>query len=104
MAFEAKQLLHLMIHFVLQQRIFLRECIQCLGCADKLRYEALTDSALYEDDGELRIEFDKEAKIISIIDNGIGMTRDEAIEHLGTIAKSGTAQFLSGLVRERIHS
>ena len=99
-----------MIHSLYSNKeIFLRELVSnASDAADKLRYEALTDSALYEDDGELqiRIEFDKEAKTVSIIDNGIGMTRDEAIEHLGTIAKSGTAQFLSGLSgdEKKIHS
>ncbi len=98
---EAKQLLHLMIHSLYSNKeIFLRELISnASDAADKLRFEALNNSALYENDSELkiRVEFDKEAKTVSIIDNGIGMTRDEVIENLGTIAKSGTAQFLSNM-------
>ena len=98
---EAKQLLHLMIHSLYSNReIFLRELVSnASDAADKLRFQALSDGSLYEDDSELaiRIEFDKEAKTVSIIDNGIGMTRDDVVEHLGTIAKSGTAQFLENL-------
>ncbi|VUD56631.1 Chaperone protein HtpG [Thalassocella blandensis] len=98
---EAKQLLHLMIHSLYSNKeIFLRELISnASDAADKLRFEALENGELYEDDPELkiRVEFDKEAKTVSIIDNGIGMTRDEVVQNLGTIAKSGTAQFLSNL-------
>lgn len=98
---EAKQLLHLMIHSLYSNKeIFLRELVSnASDAADKLRFAALKDDALYEDDSELkiRIRFDKEAKTVSISDNGVGMSRDEVIEHLGTIAKSGTAQFLSQL-------
>jgi molecular chaperone HtpG len=98
---EAKQLLHLMIHSLYSNKeIFLRELISnASDAADKLRFEALSDSSLYEDDAELniRVDFDKEAKTVTISDNGIGMSRDEVVEHLGTIAKSGTAQFLSNL-------
>lgn len=98
---EAKQLLHLMIHSLYSNReIFLRELVSnASDAADKLRFKALSDDSLYEDDSELaiRIEFDKDAKTITIIDNGIGMNRDDVIEHLGTIAKSGTAQFLDNL-------
>ncbi|BFM16706.1 molecular chaperone HtpG [Maricurvus nonylphenolicus] len=98
---EAKQLLHLMIHSLYSNKeIFLRELISnASDAADKLRFEALSDSSLYEDDAELniRVDFDKEAKTVTITDNGIGMSRDEVVEHLGTIAKSGTAQFLSNL-------
>ena len=98
---EAKQLLHLMIHSLYSNKeIFLRELISnASDAADKLRFEALKNDDLFEGDSELkiRIEFDKEAKTISIIDNGIGMSRDEVVSNLGTIAKSGTAQFLSSL-------
>ncbi|MGI9285018.1 MAG: molecular chaperone HtpG [Pseudomonadales bacterium] len=98
---EAKQLLHLMIHSLYSNKeIFLRELISnASDAADKLRFEALSDGSLYEDDPELKIqiEFDKEAKTITLSDNGIGMSRDEVIANLGTIAKSGTAQFLENL-------
>ena len=98
---EAKQLLHLMIHSLYSNReIFLRELISnASDAADKLRFEALSDGGLYENDPDLaiRIHFDKEAKTITLSDNGIGMNREEVINHLGTIAKSGTAQFMSQL-------
>lgn len=98
---EAKQLLHLMIHSLYSNKeIFLRELISnASDAADKLRFKALADDSLYEGDSELaiRVEFDKEAKTLTIIDNGIGMSRDEVVEHLGTIAKSGTAQFMASL-------
>ena len=98
---EAKQLLHLMIHSLYSNKeIFLRELISNASDAvDKLRFEALADSSLYEDapDLRVRIDADSEAGTITIHDNGIGMSREEAMEHLGTIAKSGTAQFLGGL-------
>lgn len=98
---EAKQLLHLMIHSLYSNReIFLRELVSnAADAADKLRFEALNNDSLYEGDGELkiRIDFDKDAKTLTLTDNGIGMSRDEVIENLGTIAKSGTAQFLSNL-------
>ena len=98
---EVKQLLHLMIHSLYSNKeIFLRELISnAADASDKLRYEALSDNALYEDDATLkiRIEFDKEANTISISDNGIGMSRDEVIANLGTIAKSGTGEFLKNL-------
>lgn len=98
---EAKQLLQLMIHSLYSNKeIFLRELISnASDAADKLRFEALSDAKLYEDDADLaiRVEFDKEAKTVTISDNGIGMSRDEVIEHLGTIAKSGTAEFLKKL-------
>ena len=98
---EAKQLLQLMIHSLYSNReIFLRELVSNASDAtDKLRFEALKDGSLYEDDSELaiRVEFDKEAKTVTITDNGIGMNREEVISHLGTIAKSGTAQFLEQL-------
>lgn len=96
---EAKQLLQLMIHSLYSNKeIFLRELISnASDAADKLRFEAVSNDSLYEGDGELkiRIDFDSEAKTITISDNGIGMSRDEVIANLGTIAKSGTAEFLS---------
>ncbi|MFZ9345897.1 MAG: molecular chaperone HtpG, partial [Burkholderiaceae bacterium] len=98
---EVKQLLHLMIHSLYSNRdIFLRELVSNASDAcDKLRVEALTQSELYEGDGELkiRVSLDKDARTITISDNGIGMSRDEAIAHLGTIAKSGTKEFMSHL-------
>jgi len=98
---EAKQLLHLMIHSLYSNKeIFLRELVSnASDAADKLRFLALSNGDLYENDAELkiRVEFDKDAKTVTIADNGIGMNRDDVIEHLGTIAKSGTANFLSNL-------
>lgn len=98
---EAKQLLHLMIHSLYSNKeIFLRELISNASDAvDKLRFEGLKSPDLYENDAELkvRVEVDEEAKTITITDNGIGMSRDEIIDNLGTIAKSGTSQFLQNL-------
>ena len=98
---EAKQLLHLMIHSLYSNKeIFLRELISNSSDAiDKLRFAALSDDSLLEGRGdyEVRVDVDKEANTITISDNGIGMTRDEVVENLGTIAKSGTAAFLDGL-------
>ena len=102
---EVKQLLHLMIHSLYSNReIFLRELVSNASDAcDKLRFEALDNGALYEDDSELkiRIGFDAEAKTITIADNGIGMSRDEAIAHLGTIARSGTKEFFGKLTGDQ---
>ena len=102
---EAKQLLHLMIHSLYSNKeIFLRELVSnASDAADKLRFEALEESKLYEDDPDLhiRLAFDKDAKTLTISDNGIGMNREEAVNHLGTIAKSGTAQFLSDLTGDQ---
>ncbi|MCK2095738.1 molecular chaperone HtpG [Thauera aromatica] len=102
---EVKQLLHLMIHSLYSNReIFLRELVSNASDAcDKLRFEALDNGALYEDDGELkiRIAFDAEAKTITVADNGIGMSRDEAVAHLGTIAKSGTKEFFGKLTGDQ---
>lgn len=101
---EVKQLLHLMIHSLYSNKeIFLRELVSnAADAADKLRYLALTNDALYEGDGELRIRIsaDKEKGTVTIEDNGVGMTRDGVIEHLGTIAKSGTADFFKNLSGE----
>ena len=98
---EVTQILQLMIHSLYSNKeIFLRELVSnAADAADKLRFKALEDSALYEGDGELRVRigFDKEARTITISDNGIGMSRDDVISHLGTIAKSGTAEFFSNL-------
>ena len=98
---EAKQLLHLMIHSLYSNReIFLRELISnASDAADKLRFEALSDNGLYDGDSDLqiKIDLDPDAGIITLHDNGVGMSKEEVIENLGTIAKSGTAQFLNTL-------
>ncbi|CAI8801428.1 molecular chaperone HtpG [Methylocaldum szegediense] len=98
---EVKQLLHLMIHSLYSNKeIFLRELISnASDAADKLRFLALGNDALYEGDSELkiRVEFDKTKRTLSVIDNGIGMTRDEVRENIGTIARSGTRQFFESL-------
>jgi molecular chaperone HtpG len=98
---EVKQLLQLMIHSLYSNKeIFLRELISNASDAeDKLRFAALKDEALYEGDSELsiRLDYDKEAGTVTLTDNGIGMTRDDVIANLGTIAKSGTAEFLKQL-------
>ncbi|MFT5805040.1 MAG: molecular chaperone HtpG [Candidatus Paceibacteria bacterium] len=102
---EAKQLLQLMIHSLYSNKeIFLRELISNSSDAiDKLRFESLSHSDLLGDDSEfkIQIDIDKEAGTITITDNGIGLTRDDAISHLGTIAKSGTAQFFSALTGDQ---
>lgn len=102
---EAKQLLHLMIHSLYSNKeIFLRELISNASDAvDKLRFEALSNPKLLNKDSELKvqIDFDQEANTITLSDNGIGMTRDEVISNLGTIAKSGTAQFLDSLTGDQ---
>ena len=98
---EVKQLLHLMIHSLYSNKeIFLRELVSnAADAADKLRFEAITHPELLEGGGELRIriEADPAARTLTIDDNGIGMSREEAITHLGTIAKSGTGEFLKNL-------
>ncbi|MHA7848079.1 molecular chaperone HtpG [Serratia sp. D1N4] len=98
---EVKQLLHLMIHSLYSNKeIFLRELISnASDAADKLRFRALSTPDLYEGDGELRVRlsFDKEKRTLTIVDNGIGMNREEVIENLGTIAKSGTKAFLESI-------
>jgi len=107
MAFQAevKQLLQLMIHSLYSNKeIVLRELISnASDAADKLRFEALADSALYGNDSELkiRIAFDKEARTLTIADNGIGMSRDEVIANIGTIAKSGTKEFFNALTGDQ---
>ncbi|MDF7667470.1 molecular chaperone HtpG [Orbaceae bacterium ESL0727] len=102
---EVKQLLHLMIHSLYSNKeIFLRELISnASDAADKLRFKALEDPNLYAGDTELgvRIAADKEAGTITISDNGIGMTRDEVVENLGTIAKSGTKAFLESIGNDK---
>ena len=98
---EVRQLLHLMIHSLYSNpEIFLRELVSNASDAcDKLRFEALGDDALYEGDSELRIEIsvDKAARTLTLRDNGVGMSRQEVIDNLGTIARSGTKQFLEKL-------
>ncbi len=98
---EVAQLLHLVTHALYSNKdIFLRELVSNASDAcDKLRFEALNDAGLYEDapNLEVRVGFDPEAKTITITDNGIGMSAQEAIDHLGTIAKSGTKDFMSRL-------
>ena len=102
---EVKQLLRLMIHSLYSNKeIFLRELISNASDAcDKLRFEALSDAALYEGDAELKIRlaYDKDARTITISDNGIGMSRNEVIEHIGTIARSGTREFLDRLTGDQ---
>ncbi|MBA1147150.1 molecular chaperone HtpG [Ectothiorhodospiraceae bacterium WFHF3C12] len=102
---EVQQLLNLMIHSLYSNKeIFLRELISnASDAADKLRFEALKDQSLLEDDPELkiRVTFDPEARTVTVTDNGIGMTRDDAVDNLGTIAKSGTRQFLDALTGDQ---
>lgn len=102
---EARQILHLMTHSLYSNKeIFLRELISNASDAcDKLRFEALADAELYQGDSELKItvDFDKDAKTVTIRDNGIGMTREEVIENIGTIASSGTRKFLDKLTGDQ---
>lgn len=102
---EAKQLLHLMIHSLYSNKeIFLRELISNASDAiDKLRFQALSNPDLMgeQNDLKIRIDFDKDARTITVTDNGIGMTRDETVSHLGTIARSGTAQFIQTLTGDQ---
>lgn len=102
---EVKQLLHLMIHSLYSNKeIFLRELVSNASDAcDKLRFEAIDHPDLFEGDSELRIrvEFDKDARTITITDNGIGLSRDEAVANLGTIARSGTREFFSQLTGDK---
>lgn len=102
---EVKQLLHLMIHSLYSNKeIFLRELISnASDAADKLRFLSLSQSDIMEGDGDLkiRLEFDADKKTVTISDNGIGMNRDDVISHLGTIAKSGTGDFLKNLTGDQ---
>jgi molecular chaperone HtpG len=104
---EVRQLLQLMIHSLYSNKeIFLRELISnASDAADKLRFEALANPDLLADDPELgiHIEVDKKKKTLTVIDNGIGMSRDELVENLGTIAKSGTAEFLKQMTGDKKH-
>ncbi len=102
---EVKQLLNLMIHSLYgNKEIFLRELISnASDAADKLRFEALSNNALYGSDADLKIHvaFDKQARTITVSDNGIGMSRDEVIHNIGTIAKSGTREFFDALTGDQ---
>ncbi len=102
---EVKQLLNLMIHSLYSNKeIFLRELISnASDAADKLRFEALTDNALMENDAELkiRVSYDPKARTVTVTDNGIGMSRDEVIANIGTLAKSGTREFLASLTGDQ---
>jgi molecular chaperone HtpG len=102
---EVKQLLNIVVHSLYSNKeIFLRELISnASDASDKLRFEGLSDSALYENEPDLKIKisFDEKAKTITISDTGIGMSRDEVIDNLGTIAKSGTKEFLSRLTGDQ---
>ena len=103
---EVRQLLKLMIHSLYSNKeIFLRELISnASDAADKLRFEALADPTLLgEDELAIRIELDKEKRLLSVIDNGIGMSRDELVDNLGTIARSGTAEFLEQMTGDQQH-
>ncbi|MEE8281659.1 MAG: molecular chaperone HtpG, partial [Gammaproteobacteria bacterium] len=102
---EVKQLLHLMIHSLYSNKeIFLRELISnASDAADKLRFEGISNPDLLENNPEfkIRVDFDKDAGTISVTDNGIGMSRDDVVEQLGTIARSGTAEFLNELTGDQ---
>jgi molecular chaperone HtpG len=102
---EVKQLLHLMIHSLYSNKeIFLRELISnASDAADKLRFEALSDASLYGTDAglKIRVSFDQAARTLSVSDNGVGMSRDEVIANIGTIAKSGTREFFQALTGDQ---
>lgn len=102
---EVRQLLKLMIHSLYSNKeIFLRELISnASDAADKLRFEGLTDAALYESDSDLkiRVSYDAAARTVTVADNGIGMSRQEVIDHIGTIAKSGTREFFDSLTGDQ---
>src|SRR5688572_11009871 len=102
---EVKQLLSLMIHSLYSNKeIFLRELISnAADAADKLRFEALSNNALYESDAELkiRVSVDKPARTVTVSDNGVGMSREEVVQNIGTIAKSGTREFFQSLTGEQ---
>src|SRR5438132_9700309 len=102
---EVKQLLHLMVHSLYgNKEIFLRELVSnASDAADRLRFEAMADPALFESDPDLKIHvaYDKDARTITVSDNGIGMSREEVVEQIGTIAKSGTHEFLQSLTGDQ---
>src|SRR3954462_12291230 len=102
---EVKQLLNLMIHSLYSNKeIFLRELVSnASDAADKLRFEALSNNSLYGADADLkiRVSFDKAARTITVSDNGIGMSRDEVVQNIGTIAKSGAREFFQSLTGEQ---
>jgi molecular chaperone HtpG len=102
---EVKQLLHLMIHSLYgNKEIFLRELVSNASDAcDKLRFEALANGALLADDPDLkiRVSYDASARTITVSDNGVGMSRTEVIEHIGTIARSGTREFFKNLAADQ---
>src|SRR5512141_1468779 len=102
---EVKQLLHLMIHSLYSNKeIFLRELVSnASDAADKLRFEAIAKPELYENDSELAIDlsFDPKARTLTIADNGVGMSRDEVIANIGTIARSGTREFFKSLTGDQ---
>src|SRR3979490_1731885 len=102
---EVTQLLHLMIHSLNgNKQIFLRELVSNASDAcDRLRFDSISSAALLEDDADLRIRvsYDKAARTITVADNGIGMSRQEVVDHIGTIAKSGTKEFLQTLTSDR---
>ena len=103
---EVKQLLHLMVHSLYgNKEVFLRELVSnASDAADKLRFEAIATPALFEGDSELkiRVAFDPAARTVTVSDNGIGMSRDEVITNIGTIAKSGTREFLAALTGDQV--
>ena len=105
---EVTQLLDLMIHSLYSNKeIFMRELISnASDASDKLRFDALSDDSLYEGDAELkiRVSFDKDAKTITITDNGIGMNREEVIANIGTIANSGTKKFFDKMTGDQSDS
>ena len=102
---EVRQLLDLVIHSLYSNKeVFLRELVSnASDAADKLRFEALTDDALYEGQGELTISVscDKGARTVTVRDNGIGMSRQEVVDHIGTIARSGTRAFFQSLTGDQ---
>src|SRR2546425_12321574 len=102
---EVTQLLHLMVHSLYgNKEIVLRELVSnAADASDRLRFEAMADPALFESDPDLKIHFayDKAARTITVSDNGIGMSRQEVIEQIGTIAKSGTSEFFRNLTADR---
>ena len=102
---EARQILHLMTHSLYSNKeIFIRELVSNASDAcDKLRFEGLSDDSLYEGDTELaiQVEFNKDENTITISDNGIGMSRQDVIDHIGTIASSGTRKFLDKMTGDQ---